>query len=81
MRMGSTCIIVSLFPNTDYYRLSLPFRLVHLDLKGAPPIVKYYEKLFPLIKKCGATGLLIEYEDMFPYSGKLQDIAAHNAYR
>lgn len=55
-------------------------RLVHLDLKGAPPKVTYFEKIFPLMKKWGATGLLIEYEDMFPYWGDITDIASEFAY-
>ena len=54
--------------------------LVHLDLKGAPPKISYYRKIFPLFKTLGAKGLLIEYEDMFPYSGNLQMLAANNAY-
>lgn len=28
----------------------------------------------------GATGLLIEYEDMFPYSGSLRNLTALNHY-
>lgn len=56
-------------------------RIVHLDLKGAPPQVLYYEDLFPLLRTLGATGILIEYEDMFPYYGILSDISAHNAYK
>jgi len=34
-----------------------------------------------VLRALGATGLLIEYEDMFPYSGVLQPLAAHNAYK
>lgn len=55
-------------------------RLVHLDLKGAPPKISYLKRLFPLLKTLGATGLLLEYEDMFPFGGSLSDITAHNAY-
>lgn len=55
-------------------------RVIHLDLKGAPPKVSYLARLFPLLKTLGATSLLLEYEDMFPFTGNLADIAAHNAY-
>lgn len=63
---------------------SLPFvpphRLVHIDFKGAPPKLLYLQKLFPLIKQFGGTGLLLEWEDMFPWSGVLAPLAAGNAY-
>jgi len=52
-------------------------KIVHLDLKGAPPKVSYYSYLFPLLRKLGATGVLLEYEDMFPFA---EDIRAGNAY-
>lgn len=58
----------------------LKHKIVHLDLKGAPPKVEYFKKLFPLLHSFGATGLLIEYEDMFPYWGRLEFLSAHNAY-
>ncbi|XP_019517533.1 PREDICTED: hexosaminidase D isoform X4 [Hipposideros armiger] len=61
---------------------SSPFemRLVHLDLKGAPPKVSYLAEIFPLFRALGANGLLIEYEDMFPYEGHLKLLRAQHAY-
>ncbi|XP_015516621.1 hexosaminidase D [Neodiprion pinetum] len=52
-------------------------RLVHLDLKGAPPRVSYLEKLFPLLRSWGATGLLLEWEDTFPYNRELTQIGSN----
>lgn len=60
--------------------LDLPIKLIHLDLKGAAPRVDYLRQLFPLLRKLGATGLLIEYEDMFPYSGNLSIIRNGESY-
>uniref|UniRef100_A0A674ER49 beta-N-acetylhexosaminidase n=1 Tax=Salmo trutta TaxID=8032 RepID=A0A674ER49_SALTR len=47
-------------------------KLVHLDLKGAPPRMDYLHKLIGLFSGLGADGLLVEYEDMFPYEGELK---------
>ncbi|EFA10268.1 Hexosaminidase D-like Protein [Tribolium castaneum] len=56
-------------------------KIVHLDLKGAPPKISYYKTLFSLLSKFGATGVLIEYEDMFPYNSPLlKNVSALNAY-
>ncbi|KAK7010733.1 hexosaminidase D [Biomphalaria glabrata] len=74
--------------NKKYYKsfesvgktVKLMSRLVHLDLKGAAPKMSYLKKVLPLMSKLGATGLLVEYEDMFPYSGSLQNISALNSY-
>jgi len=42
--------------------------------------VSYLKRLFPLIRQLGATGVLLEWEDMFPFSGPLSFIAAGNSY-
>nr|XP_023692615.1 hexosaminidase D [Paramormyrops kingsleyae]XP_023692616.1 hexosaminidase D [Paramormyrops kingsleyae] len=57
-------------------------KLVHLDLKGAPPRIAYLQKLIPLFAQLGAHGLLLEYEDMFPYEGTLEVLRAtsHSPY-
>lgn len=57
-----------------------PRRVVHLDMKGAPPKLSYLRQLIPLMASAGATDLLVEYEDMFPYWGPLHNISALNAY-
>ncbi|CAN7990657.1 unnamed protein product [Ixodes hexagonus] len=54
--------------------------LVHFDLKGAPPRSDFYDTVFPLLRKLGATGVLMEYEDTFPYWGPLKSLSAKNAY-
>ncbi|XP_043958058.1 hexosaminidase D [Gambusia affinis] len=51
-------------------------KLVHLDLKGAPPRVDYLHRLIELFSRLGVDGLLVEYEDMFPYEGELQLLQA-----
>ncbi|XP_074475248.1 hexosaminidase D isoform X1 [Sebastes fasciatus] len=51
-------------------------KLVHLDLKGAPPRVEYLHKLIELFSQLGADGLLVEYEDMFPYGGEVKLLQA-----
>ena len=55
-------------------------RIVHIDLKGAPPKPEYFKEFLPMIKKFGATGIILEYEDMFPYTGKLEVVRHGNAY-
>ncbi|KAI1883935.1 hypothetical protein AGOR_G00221200 [Albula goreensis] len=57
-----------------------PLRVVHLDLKGAAPKIKYLEQIFPLFSSLGATGVLLEYEDMFPYDGELKVLRSPYAY-
>ncbi|XP_061425972.1 hexosaminidase D [Lethenteron reissneri] len=55
-------------------------RLVHLDLKGAAPQIGYLEQLIPYLTTLGADGLLVEYEDSFPYEGELQLLSSQYAY-
>ena len=55
-------------------------RLVHLDLKGAPPSVEHIKAVLQLSHSLGATGVLLEWEDMFPYRGRLANISSRTAY-
>lgn len=55
-------------------------RIVHLDLKGAPPKIQYLLRIIPLIRQWGATGILVEYEDMFPYKDELSHISREQCY-
>lgn len=47
---------VNLDPKNPYIPKT---RIVHLDFKGAPPVISYLKKFFPLIKQMGATGVLL----------------------
>ena len=55
-------------------------QLVHIDLKGAPFKLNYWEELIPFLSRIGINGLLIEYEDMFPYNDYLSEINGENVY-
>ncbi|XP_039754573.1 hexosaminidase D-like [Pararge aegeria] len=50
--------------------------IVHLDLKGAPLKIAFLERVLSSIKKWGATGILIEWEDSFPYTGVIANIGS-----
>ncbi|XP_028844726.1 hexosaminidase D isoform X2 [Denticeps clupeoides] len=62
--------------------LSRGKKLVHLDLKGAPPTVEHLRQLVHTFADLGADGLLVEYEDTFPYEGELRVLrsTAHAHY-
>uniref|UniRef100_A0A8C7N5A2 beta-N-acetylhexosaminidase n=1 Tax=Oncorhynchus kisutch TaxID=8019 RepID=A0A8C7N5A2_ONCKI len=62
--------------------MDLGKKLVHLDLKGAPPRIDYLHKLIGLFSGLGADGILVEYEDMFPYEGELKVLQStqHSPY-
>ncbi|EYB98903.1 hypothetical protein Y032_0127g1409 [Ancylostoma ceylanicum] len=54
--------------------------IVHFDLKGAPPRVPYFMDLLDLVARSGATGILLEWEDMFPWTGQLEVARNTDAY-
>lgn len=55
-------------------------RVVHIDLKGAPPKPDYFKSFIPFLKQNGATGILLEYEDTFPWEGRLSEAKNGRAY-
>lgn len=55
-------------------------KYVHLDMKGGPPRLEYLLSLLPLFRDWGGTGLLVEWEDMFPWSGSLSSLARPGHY-
>ena len=56
------------------YKLSYTTALCHSKL------LLNFLQLLPYFHEWGATGLLVEYEDMFPYSGELEILKASDAY-
>ncbi|MCC6679300.1 MAG: family 20 glycosylhydrolase [Phycisphaeraceae bacterium] len=46
----------------------LPHRILHMDLKGCPPTPDRLINGLDLVKACGYSGLLIEWEDQFPWT-------------
>ena len=41
-------------------------RIVHIDLKGAPPKLDYLKRILRLVKEAGGNSILLEYEDVSP---------------
>jgi hypothetical protein len=49
--------------------------VLHIDMKGAPPKFEFLERLLRFVSshsKHVVNGVLIEFEDMFPFTGFLQ---------
>uniref|UniRef100_A0A2P2I1L9 beta-N-acetylhexosaminidase n=1 Tax=Hirondellea gigas TaxID=1518452 RepID=A0A2P2I1L9_9CRUS len=55
-------------------------RVVHFDLKGAPPLMGILQTIIPWLATHGATAIILEYEDTFPFHGSLAQIATLNHY-
>uniref|UniRef100_A0A1I7TM51 beta-N-acetylhexosaminidase n=1 Tax=Caenorhabditis tropicalis TaxID=1561998 RepID=A0A1I7TM51_9PELO len=55
-------------------------RIIHLDLKGAAYKPEYFTELFAFLNRLQATGILLEWEDMFPFKGRLAGAVNRNAY-
>ncbi|KJH50131.1 hypothetical protein DICVIV_03768 [Dictyocaulus viviparus] len=55
-------------------------RIVHLDLKGGAFKPEFFTEMFRYLNRIQATGVLIEWEDMFPYTGTLSKAVNGNAY-
>ena len=57
------------------------WHLCHLPSDSRFLIASLFPQVFPLFHALGANGLLLEYEDMFPYEGHLRLLRAKHAYR
>ncbi|XP_057307458.1 hexosaminidase D-like [Hydractinia symbiolongicarpus] len=55
-------------------------KIVHLDFKGAPPTVQFLVRIIRKVKYMGGTGVMLEYENMFPWKGLLEPLAKNNHY-
>uniref|UniRef100_A0A914RLY1 beta-N-acetylhexosaminidase n=1 Tax=Parascaris equorum TaxID=6256 RepID=A0A914RLY1_PAREQ len=80
MLMTSLLMVHNVHENNDFQVAHYDNIIVHFDLKGAPPKVAYLKQVLELIKHNGATGILIEWEDTFPFTGIFEDIRASNGY-
>ena len=57
------------------------FSSLRVSSKAEKCFVFFVLQILPLLKSWGATGLLVEYEDSFPYSEELSIIHAQDSYR
>eukprot|EP00117_Sycon_ciliatum_P010788 scpid39836/ scgid1075/ Hexosaminidase D; Beta-N-acetylhexosaminidase; Beta-hexosaminidase D; Hexosaminidase domain-containing protein; N-acetyl-beta-galactosaminidase len=58
-----------------YNVLRHPPFVVHLDFKGAVPRTDYILQLVTWLGQRKVSGILVEYETMFPFDGKLADLS------
>ena len=56
-------------------------RFVHFDFKGAPPKLYYLERMIKNVTQWGATGLLLEYENTFPYTDDFKVLRGRFSYK
>jgi hypothetical protein len=56
-------------------------RFVYLDLFRVPPKLDYLTQLISFLRNSGATGLIIEYGDRFPYRASLSDLSSQQAFK
>uniref|UniRef100_A0A0N5BW71 beta-N-acetylhexosaminidase n=1 Tax=Strongyloides papillosus TaxID=174720 RepID=A0A0N5BW71_STREA len=56
-------------------------RYIHLDLKGGVYKINFYRNLFEFFKKIGSNGVILEWEDVFPYKGNVADAVSGEAYK
>ena len=55
-------------------------KYVHIDMKGGPPTLAYLLELLEVMSQWGAEGVVMEWEDMFPWSGDLAVLARPGHY-
>ncbi|KAL0811370.1 hypothetical protein ABMA28_009779 [Loxostege sticticalis] len=67
--------------STIKVNVSLDYVVMHIDLKRTPLKLSYLETLLPMLKDNGVNSLLMEYEDMFPYEGKLVNLSGQHCYK
>ena len=60
---------VTVAPESTEKILQLLERIVHVDLKGALPNVECFKGFFKMLRDFGATGILLEYENVFQRGG------------
>ena len=63
------------------YNASQLARFVHFDFKGAPPKLYYLERMIKNVTQWGATGLLLEYENTFPYTNDFKILRGRFSYK